>query len=50
MSVRPTVASSKVDANGTVKSINYSAEFDHRPAEERVYIFDHAWQQVKDKF
>ena len=41
---------SKVDANGTVKSINYSAEFDHRPAEERAYIFDHAWQQVKDKF
>ena len=22
----------------------------HRPAAEREYIFDHAWQQVKEKF
>lgn len=41
---------SKVESSGTVKPISFSAEFDHRPAEERAYIFDHAWQQVKDKF
>lgn len=32
------------------EAINYEAQFDHRPAQERAYIFDHAWQQVKDKF
>ncbi|MDE6826400.1 MAG: PDZ domain-containing protein [Paramuribaculum sp.] len=32
------------------KPVEYSAEFTWRPAEEREYIFDHAWRQVKDKF
>lgn len=36
--------------NGSAKEIRFEADFDHRPAEERNYIFDHAWQQVKDKF
>ena len=37
-------------ANNQVKPISYLAEFDYRPAAEREYIFNHAWQQVKDKF
>lgn len=32
------------------ENITYEAPFDHQPAQEREYIFDHAWQQVKDKF
>ena len=35
---------------GSLKAINFAAEFEHRPAAERAYIFDHAWQQVKEKF
>ncbi len=35
---------------GTAEEVKFSADFDYRPAEERTYIFDHAWQQVKDKF
>ena len=36
--------------SGKVTPITMSAQFDYRPAEERQYIFNHAWQQVKDKF
>ena len=36
--------------NGTLKNIEFAADFEHRPAEERSYIFDHSWQQVKEKF
>ena len=32
------------------KSIPFAAEFNYRPAEERDYIFNHAWRQVNDKF
>ncbi|MGM9758613.1 MAG: S41 family peptidase [Parabacteroides sp.] len=32
------------------EAINFKAEFNYRPAEERAYIFHHAWRQVKDKF
>ena len=32
------------------KPITFEAIFDYKPSEERQYIFDHAWQQVKDKF
>ena len=35
---------------GTVTPVNYKAEFINKPYEERQYIFDHAWQQVQDKF
>mgnify|MGYP001020134012 CR=1 FL=1 len=35
---------------GQLKPISFAAEFEHRPAAEREYIFDHAWQQVKEKF
>ncbi|MGL5786464.1 MAG: S41 family peptidase [Bacteroidales bacterium] len=35
---------------GTVTPVSYKAEFINKPYEERQYIFDHAWQQVQDKF
>ena len=36
--------------DGKSKGVDFEAIFDYKPAEERQYIFDHAWQQVKDKF
>ena len=36
--------------DGKSKSVSFEALFDYKPAQERRYIFDHAWQQVKDKF
>lgn len=36
--------------HGALKSIDFAADFEYRSAQEREYIFDHAWQQVKDKF
>lgn len=35
---------------GTLKAISYAAEFNHRPAAERAYILDHAYQLIKEKF
>ena len=32
------------------EKIEFKATFNHRPAEERAYMFHHAWRQVKDKF
>ena len=37
-------------AKNSQKSIDFEANFNHRPYEERAYIFNHVWQQVKDKF
>lgn len=37
-------------ANRQTTNISYDADFTYRPAEEREYIFNHAWRQVKDKF
>ena len=36
--------------DGKTKPVPFEAIFDYKPALERQYIFDHAWQQVKDKF
>ena len=36
--------------DGNSKGVDFEALFDYKPAQERQYIFDHAWQQVKDKF
>lgn len=36
--------------NGKITNIGFKAEFEQRPAQEREYVFQHAWQQVKDKF
>ena len=32
------------------KNIDFEANFNYKPAEERQYLFDHIWRQVKDKF
>lgn len=41
----------KYDVGGNrVSNIDFEAEFNYRPFAEREYLFDHVWQQVKDKF
>ena len=41
----------KIDlAKGKPEAVNFEANFNYRPQEEREYIFNHVWQQVKDKF
>jgi Tol biopolymer transport system component/C-terminal processing protease CtpA/Prc len=41
----------KIDlAKGKPEPVNFEADFNYRPYEEREYIFNHIWQQVKDKF
>ena len=37
-------------SKGKPTPITFEAVFNYRPQEERAYIFDHIWQQVKDKF
>jgi Tol biopolymer transport system component/C-terminal processing protease CtpA/Prc len=36
--------------NDKVTNVTFSAPFNHRAAQERAYIFDHAWKQTDDKF
>ncbi len=36
--------------DGKATDISFKARFDYRPAEERAYLFEHAWRQVQDKF
>jgi len=36
--------------NGTSKPVSFKADYEYRPAELRSGIFEHTWQQVKDKF
>lgn len=41
----------KIDMeNGTNKPVTIKAQFEYQPEEERSYIFDHVWRQIKDKF
>lgn len=41
----------KIDlASKQTKGIDFEAQFNYKPAEERQYLFDHIWRQVKDKF
>ena len=41
----------KIDlASKQTKGIDFEAPFNYKPAEERQYLFDHIWLQVKDKF
>lgn len=35
---------------GKTETISFSGEYDYRPAEEREYMFEHVWKQVKEKF
>lgn len=39
----------KID-NGKVTNVSFSAPYNYRSAQEREYIFNHVWKQVKDKF
>ena len=41
----------KIDlAKGKPEAVDFEANFNYRPYQEREYIFNHIWQQVKDKF
>ncbi len=41
----------KIDMeSGKVTPIKMNAQFEYQPEQERTYIFNHAWKQVKDKF
>lgn len=41
----------KVDiATASTSSVDFAAPFSYKPAEEREYLFNHIWRQVKDKF
>lgn len=41
----------KLEMEGSkISPIEFEAFFDYRPYGEREYIFEHAWQQVADKF
>jgi tricorn protease len=35
---------------GTTKPISFEAEMLHNASEERTYMFNHAWRQVREKF
>ena len=37
-------------AGGASKGVTFSDEFEFSPADERSYIFEHCWKQVKEKF
>ena len=37
-------------ANGSRETISFSGDFEYKAAEEREYIFNHAWKQVNEKF
>lgn len=37
-------------AGGPSKNISFNGEFEFKPKEERTYIFNHIWKQVKEKF
>lgn len=37
-------------ADNSIKNISFQAAFNYRPYQEREYLFNHVWQQVKDKF
>ncbi len=41
----------KVDLqSGKQESVEFEADYTSRPADERAYIYNHAWRQVLDKF
>ena len=43
---------SKVDisAGDKITNISFSGDYEFKPAQERAYIFEHCWKQVKEKF
>jgi len=42
---------SKLDvATSKDKPVSFSGDFEYKPQQERAYIFEHCWKQVKEKF
>ena len=37
-------------ASGKDKTVTFSGDYEFKPQEERAYIFEHCWKQVKEKF
>jgi len=37
-------------ADNSTKAVDFEADFNYKPAQERQYLFDHIWREVKDKF
>ena len=37
-------------ANASRENISFFGDFDYKPSQEREYIFNHIWKQVKEKF
>lgn len=37
-------------ATGKDKAVSFSGEYEFKPQQERQYIFEHCWKQVKEKF
>ena len=41
----------KIDfKSATAKPVSFEADFNYRPYQERLYMFNHIWRQVKEKF
>lgn len=41
----------KIDiGSNSSKNVDFEARFNYKPYQEREYMFNHIWQQVKDKF
>lgn len=41
----------KIDiGSNSSKNVDFEARFNYKPYQEREYMFNHVWQQVKDKF
>lgn len=41
----------KIDfKSATSKPVSFEADFNYRPYDERLYMFNHVWRQVKEKF
>ena len=41
----------KIDfKTATAKPVSFEADFNYRPYQERLYMFNHIWRQVKEKF
>ncbi|MCR5326649.1 MAG: peptidase S41 [Bacteroidales bacterium] len=37
-------------ATGKEKTVSFSGDYEFKPQQERAYIFEHCWKQVKEKF
>lgn len=44
------LSQASVDSISDAKPISFSASMDLKPVDERAYMFEHGWRQIKDKF